>query len=162
LAGIFVIGFGFALTPLALPVLSRLTDANGFLSGNLILLSGFVEASAAFAILFIGLWLWRRSVTRGLAKVDKRGERLQSYTLFEDFVRDMPVPVRWVVLAIVVLLSFYSLAGLWRTRDELSLARIERMSFFGGWLSIGMPLLGLYVFGRLLVRAARMWRRTRD
>jgi hypothetical protein len=159
-AGIFVIGFGLALAPLTVPLISRI-DANSFLSGTLILLWAFVETSVAFAILLIGFWLWRRSVTRGLVRTAEKRERQQHRQFLEDFALDMPVTVRWIVLAVIVFLFFLSLRGLWTMRDEVSLASLERMSPFGG-LSTAMPLLGLFFYGWLLLQAARLWRRTRD
>jgi tetratricopeptide (TPR) repeat protein len=97
---------------------------------------------------------WRRAAVRGLVEAAEQGEPPPSDQWNNDFVLDIPVAVRWIVFAVILFVSFQSLKGLWRMRHDLSVARLESMSWFG-WVCIAGYLFTLWYCGKLLIYAAR-------
>jgi hypothetical protein len=159
--GIVVMVVGTALMPVTFPLISWLVRSARLPMTAVIPLWSIAQTSGIFAALFAGLRLWRRGATRGLELVVEKRERPRTDQWVDDFVQDLPVAVRWIILAAIVLLFVESFRGVWDARDKLSMANIERISFMG-WLDVTTSLFGLCFFGWLLFAAARRQRRLRE
>jgi hypothetical protein len=102
--GIVVMAVGVALMPITLPLISWLARIARLPMVSVIALWSIAQVSGILAGLFAGLRHWRRGATRGLAVVAEKGERPPADQWVDDFVQDMPVAVRWIVLAAIVFL----------------------------------------------------------
>jgi len=143
-----------ALTVLVMWGLTALRAQLGISATAAILISSF---GSVLLILGGGLLAFssgRRAAVRGLIKASEKGVQPRFDQWTNDFVMDMPVAVRWIVLAVIIFVVFQSFKGLWRVRHEVSLARLESISYFG-WLCIVGNICVLWYCGKLLILAAQ-------
>jgi tetratricopeptide (TPR) repeat protein len=159
--GIVMIGLAFVLLPAVSPLNAWLSAVTGLSMWTTITITSGAEVIVIMCGFFFGFSMWRRAATRGLTEAVEPGEPLPPDQWNNDFVLDMPVAVRWIVVPLIAFVFFQSLKGLWQTGHGLSLARIERMSLFD-WLLVGSYLLALWYCGKLLVYAARQRGRRAD
>jgi tetratricopeptide (TPR) repeat protein len=151
----------FVLVLPSMAVLTRLQLRTGISTSAAISVASFGCVSAVLGGGLILFSRWRRAAVSSLVEVVEKREPPSSDQQIDDFVLDMPVAVRWIVLALMLFLVFQSLKGLWHVGHKLSLAHIESMSLFD-WLRIGSYPLVLWCCGKLLVYAARQLGRRAD
>jgi len=109
------------------------------------------------AILLASSMIWRRSAVGGLSRMEEKRQRLRSGKLFDAYVADMPVAVRWVLFAVVVFFTFKAVSTLWRARSEFPISIFAQSDFFK-WMSLSANLVGLYYLGWILILTFRSWR----
>jgi hypothetical protein len=103
----------------------------------------------------------RRAAVRGLATASEKGELPKFDLRMDDLINDMPVPFRWVALAFVLFLFYWSFKGMWIALHEFSLTRIRNNSIVD-WLGIPASIFWLWYGWRLLAYAVRRRRRAAD
>lgn len=109
----------------------------------------------------ITLSRWRLAAVRGLATASEKGELPKFDLRMDDLINDMPVPFRWVALAFVLFLFYWSFKGLWIALDEFSLTRLQGNSL-DDWLGIPASIFWLWYGWRLLAYGVRRRRRAAD
>jgi tetratricopeptide (TPR) repeat protein len=109
----------------------------------------------------VALSRWRRAAVRGLARASEKGELPKFDLRMDDLINDMPVPFRWVALAFVLFLFYWSFKGQWIALHEFSFTRIGNNSIVD-WLGIPASIFWLWYGGRLLNYAVRRHQRGID
>jgi len=104
---------------------------------------------------------WRRAEVRGLATASEKGELPKFDLRMDDLINDIPVPFRWIALALVLFLFYSSFKGLWIELHEFSLTRLQNNSVVD-WIGILAGIFCLWYGGRLLNYAVRRHRRGID
>jgi len=121
-------------------------------------LSAFILMMLARQIAFSR---WRRAAVHGLAIASEKGELPKFDLRMDDLISDIPVPFRWIALALVLFLFYWSFRGLWIELHEFSLRGFENSSIVD-WLGIPAGIIWLWYGGRLLNYAIRRHRRRTD
>lgn len=152
--GIVVIGLSFALLPVIGPLNSWLTARSGLSMWTIIALTSSVEVIVIMASFFVGFSVWRRATIRGLTEAAEPGESPPPNQWNNDFVQDMPVAVRWIVLAVMLFVVFQSFKALWRIGYHLSVSGVGSVSLIS-WMDLVGCILMLWYCGRLLIYAIR-------
>ena len=159
-SGIVGIILLFVLMPITWPLTSWLIRSAGISRAAIIPIGSIAEVSILFGGVFGGFWLWRRAAIRGLVEMAEKQEALSRSEWLDALILDMPITIRCILALVAIFVLYQSLAGLWRMRDGLSRAGIQRISFYGWWY-IAMDLIVLCWFLWLLAEGHRLWRSTR-